>query len=165
MTTISRSTSSTLPLNHHLSSQLVLLAWRFFLLVGLTTYRLGGALGLERVGEAGCEHPSTELPACARCSTDSSASLRLRERTIMTREDSPALTTCRSQRSATSLSPLSRLAIQRRQSENSRKSCSFGKEPRSSWMSEPRLRNVRPGAMSWKGRFGVVRWRARSPRV
>src|SRR5260221_3459074 len=130
------STSSALPLNHHLSSQLTWLAWRFFILVGLITLRLGAAFGLGPEGDAGCEvgeHPSPEPPACAWFrSTDSSASLRQRERVIIIRGDSPVLTPFQSQRSLTSLSPLSRFATQRRQSENRRKSHSFGKEPRSS---------------------------------
>lgn len=168
VTTTSKSTSSAFPLNHHRSSQLALLVWRFFVvLVGLAIPRLDGVLGLGRVGDAGCDDDSfLNPPVCTGLrSADSSASLRLRERTIMRRGESPALTPFQSQRSAASLSPLSRFAIQRIQSENRRKSRSFGNEPPSSWKSEPRLRNVRPGAMSWKGRLGVLRWRATRPRV
>ena len=169
VTTISMSTSSALPLNHHLSSQLALLPWRFFTLSGLTILRLGGMLGLGRVGDVGCDEGSNlipEPPVCIReRSEDSSASLRLRERTTTGRGEKPDLTPFHSQRSAASLSPLSRFAIQKRQSENRRKSRSFGNEPPSSWKSEPRLRKVRPGAMSWKGRLGVLRWRARRSRI
>jgi hypothetical protein len=169
VTTISKSTSSALPLNHHLSSQLALLPWRFFTLDGLTILRLGGMLGLGRVGDVGCDDGNNlfpEPPVCTRKrSADSSASLRLRERTITGRGERLDLIPFHSQRSAASLSPLSRFAIQRRQSENRRKSRSFGNEPPSSWKSEPRLRKVRPGAMSWKGRLGVLRWRARRSRV
>ena len=171
VTTISKSTSSALPLNHHLSSQLTLLPWRFFTLDGLTILRRVGVLGLGlgRVGDVGCDDGNNlfpEPPVCTReRSADSSASLRLRERTITGRGENPDLTPFHSQRSPASLSPLSRFAIQRRQSEKRRKSRSFGNEPPSSWKSEPRLRKVRPGATSWKGRLGVLRWRARRSRV
>lgn len=169
VTTISKSTSSALPLNHHLSSQLALLPWRFFTLDGLTMLRLGGALGLGRVGDVSCDDGNNLFPESSVCtrghSADSSASLRLRERTTTGRGKRLYLTPFHSQRSAASLSPLSRFAIQRRQSENRRKSRSFGNEPPSSWKSEPRLRKLRPGAMSWKGRLGVLRWRAKRSRV
>lgn len=59
----------------------------------------------------------------------------------------------------------SSLASQMRQSEKRRNSRSRGWSLRSIWRRGPRLRRVRPGSISWNGRFGVARCRARRERV
>ena len=59
---------------------------------------------------------------------------------------------------------LSAFDSQRRQSENRRNSLSLGDEP-STCRSGPRLSKLRPGEMSWNGRFGVLRCMTRSESV
>lgn len=59
---------------------------------------------------------------------------------------------------------LSAFDNQRRQSEKRRNSLSLGDEA-STCRSGPRLSKLRPGEMSWNGRFGVLRWMARRERV
>lgn len=59
---------------------------------------------------------------------------------------------------------LSAFDSQRRQSEKRRNSLSLGDEVSTCW-SGPRLSKLRPGEMSWNGRFCVLRWMARSESV
>ena len=59
---------------------------------------------------------------------------------------------------------LSAFNSQRRQSEKRKNSLSCGDEA-STCRSGPRLSKLRPGEMSWNGRFGVLRWMARSESV
>lgn len=188
LTITSRSTNSARPLYTHRSSPFPLLACRLTIFEGgwydflaaraSLAACLDGVVGVEGDGDSTSDSATIGLISCV-FRRDSSASLLLLVRNmggllrgLDDNEDSPlvlgpppphpALLIPQSPFHARSVSSP---ASQMRQSEKSRNSRSRGWALRSIWRSDPRLRRVRPGTMSWKGRLGVERCRESKARV